>query len=233
MEVLALIPARGGSKGVPGKNIRLFAGKPLINYTIEQCLAARQVTRVAVSTDDEEIVQVAKKAGAQVIERPDDISNDTATTESAVLHALGYLKNVENYVPDLIVILQATNPLRQLNDIDNAITKLLDEKSDSLLAAHYVHGFVWRDNPTQEPKALTYDYRLRPLRQEGSYDVIETGSLYVLKPEVIRKYNNRLGGKISIYRMKADDMFQVDEPEDIELMEQLLALRHANGTINK
>jgi len=108
--ILALIPARGGSKGIPHKNIRLLNGKPLIAYTIEQAQQTPAITRVVVSTDDAEIAGVAQKYGAEVVWRPAGLSGDTATSESALLHALDHLRDTEGYEPDLVVFLQATSP---------------------------------------------------------------------------------------------------------------------------
>src|SRR4030095_2662146 len=108
MEVLAIISARGGSKGILRKNVRLLAGKPLIAHTIEQAKAAQRVSREAVSTDHPEIAKVSRKFGAEVIERPAEISGDSASSESALLHALSWLDQSQRYRPDLLVFLQCT-----------------------------------------------------------------------------------------------------------------------------
>lgn len=124
MEILTIIPARGGSKGIPRKNARPLAGKPLIAHTIEHAWQARSVSRVVVSTDYPEIAAVAQRYGAKVVWRPAEISGDTATSESALLHVLNYLRDREGYEPDLVVSLQATSPLRQPDDIQNTIETL-------------------------------------------------------------------------------------------------------------
>jgi YrbI family 3-deoxy-D-manno-octulosonate 8-phosphate phosphatase len=218
--VLAIIPARGGSKGIPRKNLQPFLGKPLLAHTIEHARQAPSVARVVVSTDDAEIAAVAQQHGALVVTRPADISGDTATSESALLHVLDHLRAAEGYEPDLVVFLQATSPVRRPNDVQAAIEMLEHEHADSVFSACPAHGFVWRSHRDQLT-AMTYDYRQRPRRQEIGEDLIENGSIYVFKPWVLRQQNNRLGGKVAVYRMHPLDSFQVDEPGDIELLERL------------
>jgi len=236
VRVLAIIPARGGSKGIPRKNLQLVGGKPLIVHSIECALGAPSVDRVIVSTDDEEIGKMAQDYGAEVIWRPAEISGDTALSESALVHALDFLRNKERYEPDLVVFLQATSPLRRPEQIDEAVERLLCENADSLFSACRLHGFVWRvtDNGVE---SLSCDYRRRPRRQEAPVDLIENGSIYVFKPWVLRKFNNRLGGKITYYEMSPLESFQIDELEDLELMARLLPvwaeLRGTRGTNRK
>ena len=224
-QITAIIPARGGSKGVPRKNIKELAGKPLIAYTIEAALGSKSVNRVIVSTDDEEIASVGRKYGAEVIWRPAEISGDTASSESALIHVLDYLKQTEDYEPDLVVFLQATSPLRQPDDIQNAIEILQREQADSLFSACRVEGFVWRSS-SETLSPVNYDPNARPRRQEISEEMLEeNGSIYIFKPWVLRTYNCRLGGKIVAYRMARLNSFQVDEPEDLVIIERLLALK--------
>lgn len=222
-EILALIPARGGSKGVPRKNLQPLKGKPLLAYTIEHARQTPAVSRIVVSTDDPEIADVARRYGAEVIVRPSEISGDTATSESSLAHALDYLADTEGYTPEYVVFLQATSPLRQPDDIQRAFETLLEEKADSLFSASPVHGFVWRHH-NGELKSISYDYRQRPRRQDIGEDLLENGSIYIFKPEVLQQFDNRLGGKIAVYRMHVLDSFQVDEPTDLELVDSLLTL---------
>ncbi len=232
MEIVAIIPARGGSKGIPHKNIQPVAGKPLLVYTIEHARETLSIARIVVSTDDPDIGAVAQQAGAQVIWRPVTLSGDTATSESALLHALDYLRDTEGYEPDLVVFLQATSPLRQSGDVQNAIDTLLREQADSLFSASPVHGFLWR-NEGGVLSSVSYDYRHRQRRQDAPEDLMENGSIYVFKPWVLRQLNNRLGGKIAVYRMHPLDSFQVDEPDDLDLVERLLAIRQRRRGIEK
>lgn len=224
---IAIIPARGGSKGIPRKNIRPVAGRPLLAYSIEHALRTPGIARVIVSTDDPEIALVTAEYGAEVILRPVDISDDAATSESALLHALDHLRESEGYEPELVVFLQATSPLRAPDDITRAIDTLIAEEADSLFSACPVHGFVWRREREgeREPHPLSYDYRRRPRRQDAPEDVVENGSIYIFRPSVLREGGNRLGGRIAIHLMDPANSFQVDEPADLTLMELLLAAR--------
>lgn len=223
-EILAIIPARGGSKGIPRKNLRPIAGKPLLAYTVEHARRTPDITRIVVSTDDREIGAVAEDWGAEVIPRPPELSGDEASSESALIHALDYLRALEGYEPGLVVFLQATSPLRRPNDIHSAIATLQAEGADSLFSAGPVHGFVWRREGGRL-SSFSYDYRNRRRRQDAPEDLIENGSIYVFKTEVLRETGNRLGGKIATYLMDPLDSLQVDEPSDMPLFERLLSVR--------
>jgi len=202
MKIIAIIPARGGSKGIPQKNIRLLAGKPLVAYTIEHALRARQVNRTIVSTDDAEIAKVARQYGAEVVIRPPELATDTASSEPVLLHVLSFLEQTEGYLPSLIVLLQPTSPLRQPDDIDNAIDTLNAAGADSL------------------------DYRHRPRRQDFTPEYVENGSIYMTKTEILKQCENCLGGRIAFYEMSPLDSFQIDTEEDFLLVEQLYYLRY-------
>lgn len=224
MEILALIPARGGSKGIARKNLRTVAGLPLVAHSIRAACDTPAISRVIVSTDDPEIGGIARQYGSEVIWRPAAISGETASSESALLHALTEVRDGEGYRPDLVVFLQATSPLRRPEDIQNAIDTLISLRADSLFSACSQHGFVWR-RQGGDITSFSYDYRTRPRRQDAPEDLVENGSIYIFKPWVLEQFGNRLGGKIAFYAMSAYDSFQVDEPGDLELMEALFAFR--------
>jgi YrbI family 3-deoxy-D-manno-octulosonate 8-phosphate phosphatase len=221
MSCIAFVPARGGSRGIPRKNLREIAGKPLLAYTIEHARATPFIDRVIVSTDDEEIGEVAERYGAEVIWRPAEISGDRASSEAALLHVLDELEAREGYRPDLVVMLQATSPLRRPHDVQRAIETLLEEGADSLFSACTVHGFLWH-REGQELSSIGYDYRDRRMRQDGPEDLLENGSIYVTRRELLRATRNRLGGRIAVYHMEPLDSFQVDDPSDLVLMERLI-----------
>jgi YrbI family 3-deoxy-D-manno-octulosonate 8-phosphate phosphatase len=222
--VLAIIPARGGSRGIPRKNVAPLGGKPLLAWSIESARSTPEINRIVVSTDDVEIAATARAWGAEVVERPASISGDEASSESALLQVLEALRVREGYEPDLVVFLQATSPLRRTGDISRAIATLRAAQADSLFSASPVHGFVWRRSAA-DWNSFTYDYRVRKRRQDSPEDVIENGSIYVFRPEILRGTGNRLGGRIAVYPMHPLDSFQVDEPGDLELMGRLLAAR--------
>lgn len=230
--ILAIIPARGGSKGIPRKNIRLLGGKPLLAYSVEHALQARQVNRIIVSTDDAEIAEIARQYGAEVLMRPQELATDTASTESVLLHALSVVEQEEGYVPSLLILLQPTSPLRQPEDIDNAIDTFNAASADSLFSCYRSHAFYWRLQDRQ-PVSVNYDYSHRPRRQDMVPEYIENGSIYVTKPEILKKYGNRLGGRICFYEMDFLDSFEIDTEDDFLLIEQLLHLRYCNLAVKK
>lgn len=222
-EVWAIIPARGGSKGIPRKNIKFLAKKPLIAYTIENALKAKSVSRVIVSTDDDEIEKVSIAYGAEVVRRPPEISGDTAASEDALKHVLEHQKQKRVCQPDLVVFLQCTSPIRRPDDIDKAVKTLQDDNSDSLLSVERSHRFLWRKT-ADGVESVNYDYRNRPRRQDHCQEYLENGSLYIFKPWVLFEEGNRLGGKVSLYPMTQWSSFEIDDLDDWAICEQLINL---------
>lgn len=220
--ILAIIPARGDSKRIPRKNVLPVQGKPLVAYSIQDALHSKQVNRVVVSTDNKEIEEVSKKFGAEVVVRPAMLSDDTASSESALLHVLDTLEKKEGYVPDLVVFLQCTSPVRMEGDIDRAIETLKNNKLDSLFSACRNDKFIWRMGPSG-PMSLNYDYKNRKREQDVPLEYRENGSIYVFSPKLLRDHNNRLGGRIGVHEMDFWSSFQVDTVEDLELIEWILA----------
>lgn len=215
-KTLAVIAARGGSKGIPHKNLLDFCGKPLIAWTVEQARAARGVDVVAVSSDSDNILAAAEAAGAVGVRRPDDISGDLASSESAWLHALDATEARMGRF-ERIVALQATSPIREPSDIENALATFDREHLDSLLSVCEVEDyFNWRIGASG-PEPINYDYRNRRMRQQIEKRYLENGSFYVLIPSLLREQSNRLGGKIGFHVMERHKMFQIDRPEDVKL----------------
>jgi N-acylneuraminate cytidylyltransferase len=173
-----------------------------------------------VTSDNADILAVSEQAGAIPILRPEELASDTATSESAILHALECIQRDVSI--DLLVFLQCTSPLRKANDIDNAISKLISEKSDSLLSVTKVQDhFIWH---TEEnvPTPSNFDYRNRRRRQDITSSYLENGSIYVFKPDILLRENNRLGGKISIYEMDKPYSFQIDDENDVIICSALV-----------
>jgi CMP-N,N'-diacetyllegionaminic acid synthase len=222
--VLCIIPARGGSKRLPGKNLAPLAGKPLVAHSIEQALAAPSVERVVVSTDDPEIARAARERGAEVIERPAELATDEAPSEGALLHALDTLEAREGYVPDLLLFLQATVPVRRPEDLEAAIATLEREGADSLLSVVESRRFHWRED-VGGARPVDYDPRRRPRSQERQPDLVENGSIYLVRPAVLRREGCRLGGRIALYRMGAESAVDVDGPLDLALCAAALSWR--------
>jgi CMP-N,N'-diacetyllegionaminic acid synthase len=215
-KTLAVIAARGGSKGIPHKNLLDLCGKPLIAWTVEQARAARGVDVVAVSSDSDNILAAAEAAGAVGVRRPEDISGDLASSESAWLHALDATDERMGRF-ERVVALQATSPIRESSDIENALATFDREHLDSLLSVCEVEDyFNWRIGQ-EGPEPINYDYRNRRMRQQIEKRYLENGSFYVLVPSLLREQSNRLGGKIGFHVMERHKMFQIDRPEDVKL----------------
>lgn len=220
--VMAVIPARGGSKGIPRKNLVMVCGKPLIAWSIESAQGAHGVDRVVVSTDDAEIEAVSRQWGADVVRRPAELSGDASASEAALLHVLDCFGRKNRRDPKAVVFLQATSPCRISADIDEALEVFRKEKADSLFSACAEH-FVgrWR-RCGKGMKAENYDPRHRPRRQEYPREFLENGSIYIFKPSVLRKTGSRLGGRVAVYEMPAWKSFQIDEFDDLNMAEWLM-----------
>ncbi|MCF7823718.1 MAG: acylneuraminate cytidylyltransferase family protein [Candidatus Marinimicrobia bacterium] len=221
MSVFCIIPARGGSKGVPQKNIRSFLGRPLIEHSIAYARSADQVDRVFVSTDDDQIADISSRAGADIIVRPAELSGDTASTESAISHAIKEWQGA-NITPDIIVLLQATSPLRPEGSLDTALKHFVQEDFDSLLSISPTHRFFWQVKG-REAEAM-YDYMHRPRRQdmkESDKRFIENGSVYIFTTDHFKKTGNRLGGKIGYTIFPEDYSLEIDSLHDFKLLEEL------------
>lgn len=216
--VLCVIPARGGSKGFPGKNIAMLAGKPLLAHTIEHAQGARCITDIYISTDDDDIATVSEEWGGQVVMRPPELSGDYAPSEWAVRHVLGYAGGDYDYV----IMLQCTSPIRKAHHIDAAFSLLLDTGADSLWSGVSAPRFIWEGSPG-DMRPINYDYRARPMRQVGTCGYAENGSIYITKLPILVSTGNRLGGRIAMYEMPYWSQFEIDEPDDLDLCEWILS----------
>lgn len=224
--IIAIIPARGDSKGIPKKNIVDFCGQPLLAWSIEQAKGSKKINNIYVSTDDKEIASVSEQYGAKVIWRPKEISGDFSPSEEALKHALGEIDKKDPQKIDYVVFLQATSPLRETRDIDKAIEKIISEGADSLFSGAELGDFyIWKKKKNQL-ESLNYDYRNRGRRQELEEQFVENGSIYVFKPEILFKYNNRLGGRITISKMELWKSFEVDDQEGLEFCKNIFEAKN-------
>ena len=216
--IIVIIPARGGSKGIPKKNIINFLGKPLIEHSISYAKKSKLISDIYVSTDCSKIAKIALKNDVNVIDRPKSISGDTASTESALIHTL---KNITNK-PDVIILLQPTSPLRPENSLDEAIYDFLSNNYDSLLSISPTHRFLWKiDNKKAIPK---YDFNNRPRRQDmkaENINYIENGSLYISTYDNLINNNNRLGGNIGYVIFDEKYSYEIDSMIDLQFLENL------------
>ena len=218
MRVSCIILARGGSKGIPKKNIIDFCGKPLIAWTILQALDAQEVTDVWVSSDSNEILEIAKYYGANTIVRPEKISGDAEPSESAWLHAIDFIGQQSEHSIDYVLAPQVTSPLRHAADFSDAISQIKADGADSLFSVAEIEDFfIWKQESGENPQSINYDYKDRKPRQQIETTYLENGSFYLFRPQVLINDNNRIGGDTSLFVMDRYKMFQIDNDEDIEL----------------
>lgn len=240
MEILGIIPARGGSKGIPRKNIRLLVGKPLIVWTIEECKKSKLLTRVIVSTDDEEIAHVARNAGVEVpFLRPKEISGDLSTDVEFLTHALNWLEQHEQYEPEIILRLPPTSPLRTAAHIDEGIQTLLDlPQADAVrpIVEAPKHPYkMWRMEEGTPyllpflPKSFTgMDEPYNGPRQLLPKVYIHTGAMDIMRVHTIRELKSTSGKKLGYFFMKPEDSVNIDSEIDFLLAEGLLKKRLSN-----
>jgi len=218
VKALAVIPARGGSKGLPRKNVRPLCGKPLIAWTIEAARAAESVGRVVVSTDDPEIASVSRRFGAEVVDRPKELSCDEASSESALLHALEAL----DVRSGILVFLQCTSPLTLPDDIDGTVRAL--ENAESAFAAAPSHRFLWnRVGLLAQP--VGHDKTHRKRRQELEPQYVEAGSVYAVSIPAFIKERTRFAGRTALYPIPAERAIEIDDATDFAIAEALMRLR--------
>jgi N-acylneuraminate cytidylyltransferase len=220
MKILALIPARGGSKRIPNKNILSIGGKPLICHTIERAFESKYINRVVVSTDSQKIAHIAKEAGAEIpFLRPDEISKSNSTEMDFFLHALNWMQDNEGYKPDLIVLLYPTSPLRKSKTIDTAVEKMIEHpEADSLRSIKKCSehpykmwkvqdGYIIPFVDTPKKNIHTFSYQMLPKVY------IQNASIYITKPKTIRQKHSPTGDIIV--------PFVMDEIESVDVNNQL------------
>lgn len=228
MRVLCVIPVRGGSKGIPRKNIKPIAGKPLVAWTIEQALAAQtaladeHTVDVLVSTDDAEIAEVARAHGAQVpFMRPTHLAEDTTATEPVVEHAIEFY-TAAGQRPDAVMLLQATSPVRLPGTLERAIRQFSVSGSDSMVGVIPIGPFIWT---ATEPPTAQYEVMARPRRQELTRETFryrENGSMYITKTELYETLHNRLGGAIELFMLDEVEGVDIDAMIDFTVAEHQL-----------
>src|SRR3954470_430948 len=218
---IAIIPARGGSKRLPRKNLVRIAGLPLVAHSIRHAARAVSVAETYVSTDDEEIAQVARDHGAEIVLRPAELAGDEATSESALLHVLDERRRQGLDAPELVVFLQVSSPVRSAADVDGAVATLVEQEADSLFSAAPDHRLLWTTEGGG-PAPSNWELGHRPRSQAMEHQWVENGSIYVFRPRVLRETGNRLGGRIALYPMDVWSSFELDTPEDLQLLEWIL-----------
>lgn len=222
MRVVAVIPARGGSKGVPLKNISTVGQRPLVARAVESCMDAASVDSVVVSTDSDAIAEVAEQAGALIVRRPDELAGDTASSESALLHTLDVLAT-DGEKPDVTVFVQCTSPFIDPVTIDSAVSSILADEADSVFSAVRTHEFLWRIAP-EGARGINHDHQYRPRRQDREAHFRETGAFYAFRTEGFREHQHRFFGRIGVQEVPEAHALEVDTPEDLDVVRALATL---------
>ncbi|MFK3678133.1 cytidylyltransferase domain-containing protein [Microbacterium sp. NPDC090218] len=220
---VAIIPARGGSKQVPRKNLQRVGGVPLVERAVHAAGAASGIDLVVVSTDDDEIAAVAQGAGARVVRRPEDLSGDTATSESAILHALDQLE-AEGLRVDVVAFLQATSPFIPSDALATAVEEIGADRADSVFSAYETYGFLWRKDEDGAAVAINHDAAHRPRRQDREPHHFETGAFYVFRAAGFRESRHRFFGRIRIAAVPEWTAIEVDDADQLRVARALAAL---------
>lgn len=219
MKTVAIIPARGGSKGIPKKPLVYLKKKPLIAWSIEQALSSNKIDKILVITDNEEVASVSNKYGVDSFILPDELTTDESTLDDAIKYTLESIRYDDI---ELVVLLQPTSPLRMKDDISGAIAAFRYKKADSLFSSVLAEDtFIWEIS-NDELISVNYDYKNRKRRQDINNQFIENGSIYIFKPEILFECNNRLGGKIITYVMKDWQVYEIDSFIDLRTCETLM-----------
>lgn len=221
--IIAIIPARGGSKRIPKKNIKHLCGKPLIEYTIESALKSRFLDRIIVSTENEEIAKISKDLGAEVIIRPDELALDGTPTDDVVLDVLEKMKVDQNYIPEIIVLLQPTSPLRTTDDIDNAIEKFKNSKYESLIGVtEYDHSPYWAFEIENGFLKSIFGRNKFLRSQELPKLYRPNGSIFITKTDTFLKYRSFYTKLIIPFIMPYERSIDIDNELDFLLSESIL-----------
>jgi len=227
---VAVIPARGGSKQVPRKNVQRVGGVPLVERAVRAASSADGIDLVVVSTDDDEIAAIAEAAGARVVRRPAEIAGDTATSESAILHALDALEDDGTPV-DVVAFLQATSPFIPSDALAAAVAEVRADRADSVFAAHETYGFLWRDDEQGAAVAVNHDAAHRPRRQDREPHLLETGAFYVFRADGFRESRHRFFGRIRAARVPEWTAIEIDDADQLRIARALAALHDSAPSI--
>lgn len=216
--VLAVIPARGGSKGITRKNLRRVGGITLVERAVQACSACAVIDSVAVSTDDDEIAAAATRSGAQVVLRPAELASDTASSESALLHALGALDPEETV--EILVFVQCTSPFISPDDLAAGVQLIDRGDADTVFSAKSTFDFLWRETPGGFT-GVNHDPARRLRRQEATPNWVESGAFYVVNAGKFRKIKHRFFGKIGLVVTDPETAIDIDDEPDLSLANYL------------
>lgn len=228
LRIVGIIPARSGSKGIPDKNIRNLAGKPLIAHTIESAINSKLISRLIVSTDAENIAEISRKYGAEApFLRPIELAQDDIPTLPVLQHAIRFLEKKQGYKPDIIVSLQPTSPLRKTQHIDKAIKKLIETDADSIVSLCEVeHSPYWMKRINGDRVFDFVEGSEKYARRQDLPKVYRVnGAVYVTRYNVLMNQNRILGNDTRAIIMDKEDSIDIDDELDFKLAELILAQR--------
>ena len=218
MPNIAFIPVRGGSKSIPLKNIKVLAGKPLVYWTAKAANDSKCIDKVIIATDSLEIEQTVKSfnlSKLEVYRRKTENAQDTSSTESVMLEYIEASNMADN---DLFFLIQATSPMLKTEHIENLYEKFKKENVDSAMTGVLTKHFFW----TKDGKPINYDYKNRPRRQDYEGIIQENGACYINYVKNIKRDKNRMSGKITVYEMPEYTAYEIDEPDDFLIIENLM-----------
>ena len=225
MKILSIIPARGGSKGIPKKNICKLNGKPLLSYSIKNALESKLVNRVIVSTDDDYIAKISKYYGAEVpFSRPKKLARDSVPTIDVIKHVLQELNRKEKYIPDIVTLLQPTTPLRTTASLDKSIRLLIKHKPDTVLGVYELESHpyraFWKKGKYLKPLRKDFlKFYQRQIRPDCYYP---SGSIYTFWHKTIKKYGDMYGQKILPLILNDKESTDIDDYHDLFIAGSLL-----------
>jgi len=223
-KIIAIIPARGGSKGIPKKNIKKLAGKPLIYYTISEVKKSKFISKIIVSTDSKQIEKIAKNLGSETIIRPKKLAKDNSSSLDVVQHVIKNLESLHYFDVDIVIVLQPTSPLRTVTDIDSAIKLFLNSKCDSVI------GMTEVTHPPEFMYRLTKK-KIKPLiktkiKSKRRQDMPKTyqinGAIYICNRDLIMKKHTMFGKNIVPYLMPIERSLDIDTMFDLDLAKTIL-----------
>jgi CMP-N-acetylneuraminic acid synthetase len=223
LKILSIIPARAGSKGLPGKNIMDLAGNPLISYTIEASLKSKFITKTIVSSDSDEILEIAKKYGSDILKRPHELAQDTTASEPVISHVLENIENIEEY--EYIVLLQPTSPLRDENDIDKAFNELFQEKATSLISTVAIDNKILKAFMHDENgflKGVSNNSFPFMRRQDLPSVFLPNGAIYICDIKEFQTTKKLFTEKTISYLMSDKSSIDVDTLEDLIKIKKLI-----------
>lgn len=235
-EILAIIPARGGSKGIKRKNLVTIEGKPLIQYTIDAAVGSKYITRVTVNSEDAEIIEYATRQGVEVIVRPDELAEDATPMKNVILHELQYLREKEEYTPDIIVLLQPTSPLRTAKHIDEAMQKLLSSKADALVSVeeephlHSPYSVMQMNKEGYLEFFLKEGQKFTSRQEKPKFYARNGAAIYAVETNVYLRTGSLYGTRCLAYEMQPEDSVDIDAPIDLYLAQSMMQYKREKNS---